>query len=117
MLVRSHMRMLLVRMTLLVGLVVLLAAGCSDRAEVTPIIEGEYREATQILALTVASCNAELSSEVVETSTEVRVTVTAKGGDAADCADGLEVRLDQPLDVREVVDGHGCGVVEVMVDR
>jgi hypothetical protein len=107
MLVRSHMRMLLVRMTLLVGLVVLLAAGCSDRAEVTPIIEGQYRE----------SSNAELSSEVVETSTEVRVTVTAKGGDPADCADGLEVRLDQPLDVREVVDGHGGGVVEVMVDR
>jgi hypothetical protein len=77
---------------------ILVLVGCSDRPEATPIIGGEYREATQILALTVASCNAELSSDLVETTTSVRVAVEAKGGDPeAVCADGIDVRLDRPL--------------------
>lgn len=96
---------------------ILVLVGCSDRPEATPIIGGEYREATQILALTVASCNADLSSELVETAASVRITVKAKNGDRqADCADGIDVRLDHPLGNRQVVDDHTGEVVAVVID-
>lgn len=66
------------RMAAVVGMVASLATGCSDRAEVTRVIGGEYRDSTRVLVLTVSSCNADVSADVVETATEVRVTVTAK---------------------------------------
>jgi hypothetical protein len=97
-------------MAAVVGMVASLATGCSDRAEVTRVIGGEYRDSTRVLVLTVSSCNADVSADVVETATEVRVTVTAKGGDPlGDCADGLEVRLDRSLDGRPVLDGGDRG--------
>jgi hypothetical protein len=107
-----------VRWTSILGAVVVLSVGCSDRSEATRIIEGEYRAATQVLALSVASCNAELSSKLEETATSVRVAVRAQGGDPhADCADGIEVRLDRPLDDRRVVDALTGNVVAVVIDR
>jgi hypothetical protein len=100
------------------GACLVLTVGCADRSEATPIIEGEYRGATQVLALTVTSCNAEVSAELVETATSVRVAVESKGGDRpADCADGIEVRLDRPLGDRRVIDEHTGNVVAVVIDR
>jgi hypothetical protein len=108
----------LVRLTSIFGAVVVLLVGCSDRSEATRIIGGEYRAATKILALTVASCDAELSSKLDETAASVRVAVWTQGGDPhADCADGIEVRLDRPLDDRRVVDAHTGEVVAVVIDR
>jgi len=95
-----------------------MVVGCSDGSEATLIIEGEYRDATQVLAHTVSSCNAEVSAELVETATSVRVAVESKGGDRfADCADGIEVRLDRPLADRRVIDKHTGKVVTVVIDR
>lgn len=66
-----------------------------------------------MLAVFVGSCRADLDADVVETAAEVRVTVTATGGTAADCSDVLDVQLDQPLDGRKVVDGASGQAVEV----
>lgn len=89
------------------------------QAWTTSIIEAEYRESTQTLAVSVSACNAHLSPEVVETSSEVRITVMAEGGDpGADCADGFEVRLERPLGGRQVVDdGDGGNVIAVTLDQ
>jgi hypothetical protein len=107
-----------VRLSSIFGACLVLVVGCSDRSEATPIIDGEYRGATQVLALTVTSCNAEVSAELVETATSVRVAVESKGGDRlADCADGIEVRLDRPLGDRRVIDDHTGKVVAVVIDR
>jgi hypothetical protein len=107
-----------VRLSSIFGACLVLVVGCSGRSEATPIIGGEYRGATQVLALTVASCNAEVSAELVETATSVRVAVESKGGDPqADCADGIDVRLHRPLADRQVIDDHTGKVVTVAIDR
>jgi hypothetical protein len=107
-----------VRLSSIFGVCLVLVVGCSDRSEATPIIEGEYREATQVLALTVTSCNAKVSAELVETATSVRVAVESKGGDRfADCADGIDVHLDRPLGDRRVIDEHTGKVVAMVIDR
>jgi hypothetical protein len=66
----------------------------------------------------VTSCNAEVSADLVETATSVRVAVESKGGDRrADCADGIELRLDRPLGDRRVIDEHTGKVAAVVIDR
>ncbi len=57
------------------------------------------------LRLVVDSCNAELSAEIDERPTTVRVTVTARHDTNDDCLDGLVVHLERPLGDRRLLDG------------
>ena len=54
--------------------------------------------------MTVASCNGSPSAKVVESPETVVITVTAESSDD-DCADGITVRLSDPLDSRRLMDG------------
>ena len=95
----------------------MVVAACAEDSRTVSIFDPVYREQTRELSMGVSSCRADVEAEVVETATEVRVTVTATGGLAEDCADGLEVQLDQPLDGRQVVDGASGQALEVTLSR
>ena len=99
------------------GMLAFVAAACAEDSRTVPIFDPSYREQTRELSVGVGSCRADLEAEVVETAAEVRVTVTATGGLAEDCADGLTLQLDEPLDGRQVVDGASGQALEVTLDR
>lgn len=102
----------------ILGMLAVFAGACTEDSRTVSIYEPEYREQTRTLGVGVNSCHADLEAEVVETATEVRVTVTATGGSAdLDCSDTLDVQLDRPLDGRQVVDGASGQAVEVTLDR
>ena len=87
---------------------------------------GERRRAVEIVTgtasgdvvvLEVGSCGGEPAvAELEESASEVRVTVEATTrplGPAAECLDGVEVRLSAPLGDRVLVDGASGQPVEV----
>ena len=57
------------------------------------------------LNLIVGTCNADLTTEVDESRSQVVVTVTARNDTSDDCLDGVIVHLDQPLGDRQLLDG------------
>lgn len=96
------------------GLVVLLlmTVGCGLLAEQVPITEATLSDDGRTLELGVASCNAEHTVEVDEQAADqVRVTVTARGGDGNDCMDVVTVVLQKELDGRALVDAWSGDVV------
>lgn len=72
-----------------------------------------------IVDMTVASCNANPSAEVDESDERVVITVMADrpGPNRDDCADGITVRLSDPLGSRQLIDGSNDEPVQVNVDR
>lgn len=74
--------------TVAVAAVVLSA--CTNGAN---IMDASARADGKTLGLIVASCNADLTAEVVESPSRVIVTVTARNDTTDDCADRLIVTL------------------------
>ena len=72
---------------------------------------------SDLLLLEVGSCGGEPAVvELQETADEVRIEVEATTrplGGAAECLDGLRVRLSEPLGGRLLLDGASGDVVEV----
>ena len=108
------------------ALVVLAAAACSGeggdvvRADGPPgereaeLVWAELQDPLTLL-LSVGACNAENNQATVDETAEA-VTVTVVTDDpsgGADCADGVRVVLDEPLGVRELIDGSTGQAVEV----
>jgi hypothetical protein len=67
-----------------------------------------------VLTMSVESCNQHPEVEADETSTEVRLTVTADADTVEDCADGAKVSLEAPLGDRVVIDEASGESVEVL---
>ncbi len=76
-------------------------------------MEASLGEDGRTLELGVGSCNAQHTVEVQESADEVRVTVTASGGDGNDCMDGVTVVLRDTLGDRTLVDGSTGNVFGV----
>ncbi len=93
------------------GFAGVLVVGCglgSETAAINTVI-GAPEETT--LELGVATCNATLTTEVVEAADTVTITVTAEDTTTFDCQDSTEVVLDEPLGQRQVIDGSTGEVV------
>lgn len=92
----------------IVGLLVIVAAvaACSpDQGRGPQPIVG-WSVADSEVHLWVDTCNGEPEAEVVETSTDVTITVVSTRQNPGDgCQDNLTVELDAPLDGRTLVDG------------
>ena len=91
-----------------------ISTGCDVRSRSVFAAYGD--PASTRLELNVSSCNEDPTAEVVESSTEVRVQVTSGrwlGRNADDCADGVVVTLQSPVDGRSVVDESRGQAVEV----
>ena len=93
----------------------LFLGGATLRGDVS-VIKAELRAANS-LALVVASCNGDPEvSLLVETELEVQIEVVASSAPfrgADDCLDVVEVRLQEPLGDRTVVDMHSDQLVAV----
>jgi hypothetical protein len=84
---------------------VLLVSGCGGGSDPTPVFGAQLEPDGVTLHLDLESCDTtEQTAEVVETDTEVRVTVHTKGGSDNDCADSMQVELTDPLGDRPLVD-------------
>lgn len=80
-------------------------AGCASDAP--RIVEAYGDPASPRLELSVDTCNRTPRATVVESDTEVRITIEAdepSGDGSGDCLDRAEVTLGQPLGRRTVVD-------------
>lgn len=76
------------------------AFGIADREIIA--VEGVSADGRSVV-LTVASCNGDPSAEVEERGD--RVVVQVRGDTTTgDCADGVCIELDRPLDERAVID-------------
>lgn len=96
------------------GVVVLLlmTVGCGLLAEQVPITEAALSDDGRTLELGVASCNAQHTVEVEDQAADqVRVTVTARGGDGNDCMDVVTLVLQKELNGRTLVDASTGDVV------
>jgi hypothetical protein len=85
-----------------VALLGMLLSGCSASAH---ILEASIQGDGRTLNLIVGTCNADLTTEVDESRSQVVVTVTARNDTSDDCLDGVVVHLDQPLGDRQLLDG------------
>jgi hypothetical protein len=80
----------------------------------TELVWAELQDPLTLL-LSVGACNAENNRATVDETAEA-VTVTVVTDDppgGVDCADGVKVMLDEPLGVRELIDGSTGQAVEV----
>lgn len=94
------------RRRLLVLTVAALVAGCALVPKDARILQAAVSaDDPTRLELEVDSCNADVSTEVVESADEVVVTVTVRNDTRNDCADLVVVELDEPLADRALVDG------------
>jgi hypothetical protein len=89
-------------------LLLLVFAGCSSRGAVG-ILQHEVgvKVDGRTLTLLVESCQGRPKATVHESPTQVRIEVRSeihRGGQRTACADGLTVRLKQPLGDRSVMD-------------
>ena len=92
-------RVLLVLVAAAVG-----AAACSDGRHPVSVLDVTTWPGSNVLALTVSSCNADPGVDVVvQDDKEVRVRARARDSED-DCADGVQICLDEPLAGRTVVD-------------
>ena len=83
----------------------LIASGCGGGTDPTPVFGARLEPDGVTLTLSLASCETtEQTAEVVETDTEVRVTVHTKGGSDNDCADSMQVELTDRLGDRPLID-------------
>lgn len=89
-------------------------AGCTSERDANikdvHMAPGETR-----IRLLVDTCNARHKSHVVESSTEVRVTVRARNEENGDCADAVEITLTAPLGTRPLIDESDDEVVPVTI--
>jgi len=93
----------------MVGALTLLLSGCADDAPRVVAAYGDP-ESTR-LEVGVDTCNRSPRASVVESDTQVRVTVVAdeaSGNGSNDCLDNTDVTLSRPLGTRTVVD-EGTG--------
>ena len=79
-------------------------AGCSAPDEYADIWEAYGTPGSNELRLFVATCNAELSADVIELDDEVTIAVTARNNTTDDCLDILTIQLASPLGERSVMD-------------
>lgn len=94
------------RRPLLALAVAVLAVGCGLVPQDARILQAAIAaDDPTRLELMVDSCNADVSTDVVESADEVVVTVTVRNDTQDDCADLAVVELDEPLADRAVVDG------------
>lgn len=95
-----------------------LASGCGGAPQRVPtvLLDASTDSSGTGLRLTVGSCggNPEVVG-VTETATEVRVRVISDevSGDSLACAEAVQVRLDEPLGQRALVDDSNGARVEV----
>ncbi len=114
---RRAVLLVLVGLALVAALVVgwRILPGLTVRGEVS-VVEAELRD-DSLLVLSLDSCNGDPDVSVLEENDDqVRVEAVASstpfgGGD--DCLDVVEVRLQQPLGNRVVVDAHSGDEVSV----
>jgi len=94
----------------------LIVAGCGgdDDDGTTRVYAAELRPNGQTLRLELGACNTtEQVAEVTESETEVRVTVTTRGGIEADCVDFMTVELTERLGQRPLIDDPTDTEIEV----
>ena len=65
------------------------------------IVNAEPSSSSLVLGLD--TCNADLSADVEETAEEVRIRVYAENDTPDDCADGIQLTLDDALGNRRVI--------------
>jgi|GEM_PF-1014756 len=88
-------------------------ASCGGAGEAA--IRAAYIGADGItLEVGVDTCNADLTTDVVETGAQVEVTVMVENNTTADCADSIRITLDAPLGDRTLVDGSSGETVDVL---
>ncbi|WP_432562733.1 hypothetical protein [Kineococcus sp. SYSU DK003] len=98
------------RRQLLTGLLVCTAAltACAPSSERASASISDWSADGNVLHLGINSCNGDPQASVVETETDITVTVTAvfqQGGDSAACMDGLAITVAAPVGERAVIDG------------
>ena len=93
--------------------VVLITAGCSEgRASLD---EAYIRDDERVLEVIVSTCQADLTTDVEETPSQVVITVTAKNDNAnLDCQDPVLITLSEPLGDRTLIDGSTDRAVDVI---
>ena len=98
------------RRHLMPGLLVCIAAltACAPSSERASTSVGDWSADGDVLHLGINSCNGDPQASLVETETDITVTVTAvfqRGGDSPACMDGLAITLAAPVGDRAVIDG------------
>lgn len=89
----------------LMGVVAVVAGGCSGSTRGPVAIDNATLEGPTVLQINVVSCNGDPEvSQLEEAATEVRVEVVADLDPVGDCQDTVTVELDAPLNGRSVVD-------------
>ena len=78
-------------------------AGCSSSGSAE--LDGATLLGPSELAVDVLTCNADLTTIVEESDTEVRIEVTYENNTDDDCRDAVLISLESPLGDRSVVDG------------
>jgi hypothetical protein len=96
-----------------VGLAAVMAAGCGWVSKSVEILDVAASPDGLALELTVASCSAEFRVEIQEDAETVAVWVSSRNGMEPDCAGGVTVQLEAPIEGRSFVDGHDFTEVEV----
>jgi hypothetical protein len=102
--------------TIAAVVVLMVACESSDDGRIRSV-SGE--PSWRLLSLGIDTCNADLSADVEETAEEVRIRVHAENDTTDDCADSLQVTLDDALGNRRVIDdrtGEELRVVSALAE-
>lgn len=89
---------------------VLLLAACSTNAG---IFEAYISADGVTVELSVNTCNADLSTEVIESESTAEVTVIAENDTTDDCADVITITVNEALGDRSLIDGSTGEVLRV----
>ena len=90
-----------------VAALVMLASGCSGSGD-AEIAEIRQTDDPRVLQVSVNTCNAELTPEVIETADDVTLSITARNNAVGDsCQDSIRIELDQPLADRTILLSDG----------
>jgi hypothetical protein len=96
------------------AVLVLAVSACGGGDDPTPVFGAQIEPDGVTLTLYLESCNTtEQTAEVVETDTDVRVTVHTKGDTRDECADSMQVELTERLGDRPLIDDPTDTEIEV----
>ena len=85
----------------------------SSSAEAVAFREAYARPGDRAILVHPSTCNADLESQVEESTTEIVITVLARNQTGDDCLDSVIIDLDDVLGTRSLIDGSSGTPVDV----